>query len=274
MDFLYSIGDTNIRVFLVPALTSFLAVGLIRILFDTWSSTALATMAIGSGFIVAYHSITIFPLWPPAGTLGLLPYIVASGILIGALLDIINANDRFKNLCLLGMSIISVLWVVREWGAGTLTTTGIGLYGGLIFGGYWAMQQLETMRDEKLAAPVSVLSASTMLAIIAGLYGTSTGLYAIALSSATLGFMVWNWPKVKHMWGMTGTLTTGGVYLIVLSDLAFQNPAMALSVACSLMCFGVYSISSRLFPVPGPFAPIVQISLSIFPAALGIYLMP
>ena len=43
MEFLSAIGDTNIRVFLIPFLTSFLAVGLIRMFFDKWSSSALAT---------------------------------------------------------------------------------------------------------------------------------------------------------------------------------------------------------------------------------------
>jgi|GEM_PF-3182036 len=268
------IGDTNVRIFLVPLMASFLAVGLIRMIFDTWSSSALATISIGIGFYVAYQSITFFPLWPPAGTLGILPFVVIGGILIGVFLDLINAKDELKNMSLLAVSVLMVLWVVREWGAGSISTNGMGLYGALIFGGYWALQRLEAMRDEKLAAPISILSAAIMLAIIAGLYGTSTGLYAVALASATMGFILWNWPKVKHVWGATGTITAGGIYLVILSDLAFQNPAMALSVGSSLFCFGVYGVSSRLFPVPGPFAPVIQLALSVFPIMLGVYLMP
>lgn len=273
MDLSIDFNDTNVRIFLIPAVVSILAIGFLRITLGAWRTSVLAPVGIGVGFLVSYFLTTGLPLWPVASVLGITPYVVVAGILVGSFLDMRSTENSSLTLMHIALSMVLVFWVATQWHGGTIHENEMVLYGVLIFSGFWAMQQLNDQRDSGLAPAISIFSALVGIAIIANIYGTRTGLFASSLAAATIGYMVWNWPNCRYPWGSTGTIVGGGVYLILASELAIKNPALALPIGLTLLSFIIHNLTYRLFPTGNALQPFIQIMFSSLPIATAGYLV-
>lgn len=272
MDFSIDFNDTNVKILLVPAVISFLTIAFLRITTGAWLGSVLAPLGVGSGFLASYSLTVGLPLWPIATVLGLLPFVVAGAMFIGVFLDLNSAKNNSITMLHIIASLGLVFLVASKWHGGGIDQSELVLYGVLIISGFWAMQQLNDQRDEGLAPAISLLSAAVGLTVVATIYGTRTGLFSTSLAAACFGYIVWNWPKSRYPWGSSGTLVGGGVYLILASELAIKNPALALPIGLTLLSFIIYNITSRLFPVGTAFQPFIQLMFSAIPIAAAGYL--
>lgn len=265
--------DTNVRIFLIPAVASFITIAVIRMLLGSWRASVLAPIGIGVGFLASYVLTTGLPLWPIASVLGITPYVVGLAIILGGILDLRDTPNSTLTMLHIALAMGLVFWVASKWHGGSINPDEMLLYGILVFSGFWAMQQLNDQRDSGLAPAISVLSALAGLAVISHFYGTRTGLFASALGAATIGYMVWNWPKCRYPWGSSGTIMGAGVYLVLASELAIKNPSLAMPIGFTLLPFIIYNLTFRFFPTGSALQPFIQIMFSAIPIAIAGYLV-
>jgi hypothetical protein len=270
MDLTIDFNDTNIKTIFVPIVASLLTIAILR-LSGAWRGSALAQLSIGIGFLASYFLTMGLPLWPVASVLGLLPFVVVAGMVVGVLLDLNSAKDSTLTLLHISVSLGLVFWVASLWHGGGIQQSELVLYGVLILSGFWAMQRLHHQRDEGVAPAISLLTACIGITVVATIYGTRTSLFSTGLAAACVGFIVWNWPNCRYPWGSSATLVGGSVYIVLASELAIKNPALALPIGLTLLSFIIFDITNRLFPVNSVFQPFIQLIFSAFPIALAAY---
>lgn len=272
MDFASYLNDTNVKTLVIPALGSFLTIALLRLSLGAWRGSVLASLGIGIGFLFSYYFTMGLPLWPVSSVHGMLPLVVIGGMVIGVFLDLNVVKNSTNTMLHLITALGLVFWVASMWHGGGINQSELVLYGVLILSGFWALQRMDEQRDEGLAPAISILSASVGLTIIATIYGTRTSLFSSGLGAAIFGYMLWNWPRCRFPWGSSATLVSGGVYLVLASELAIKNPALALPVGLTLLSFIIFDITNKFFPTDKSFQPFIQILFSALPIAFAAYL--
>ncbi len=272
MDLTIDFNDTNVKTLLVPIVASFITIAFLRVSAGPWRGSILAPLGIGSGFLASYFLSMGLPLWPVASVLGLLPVVVVAGMIVGLVLDMNSAKTSTLTMLHISASLGLVFWVASLWHGGGIQQSELVLYGVLILSGFWAMQRMNDQRDEGIAPAISLLTACIGLTVIATIYGTRTGLFSTGLAAACFGYIIWNWPNCRFPWGSSATLVGGGVYIVLASELAIKNPALALPVGLTLINFVVFDLTNKLFPTGNAFQPFIQLMFSALPIALAAYL--
>ena len=84
------------------------------------------------------------------------------------------------------------------------------------------------------------------------LYGTSASIaqFCGALAAALGGFLLWNWPRPRDVFGGGGVCGAGGALVFLLSVLAFYTRASKLALLLACGALGADALISRMeFPL-------------------------
>jgi Fuc2NAc and GlcNAc transferase len=218
------------------------------------SSHALPTprgggLAIVLSVTAAVAVFDVLGLVPRVLSVALLPALALS--LIGWIDDHGDVPARWRFL----VQLIAGFWVVLTLNQGGWVTLGgvmlhlgwIGVLAGVLLIA-WFINLFNFMDGIDGIEGVEVISialgaAALMLAPVDGVGPEPTGFILIALSGATFGFLLWNWPPARIFMGDVGSGTLGFLLAVLMFYTAFAGK---LSLLSWLILSGVFCVDATL----------------------------
>lgn len=269
MEFVIDFTNGHVQTFAVPLVVSIISVGLLRYLLGPWMGVLLGSLGIAFGFLASLLLVQGLPGWPPANALGMLPYILLAGMTAGALVDEADNPIALVRPLYIGLPMVIIFWLGVTFYSAFRDISGTVPYALLMIAGIIALQRLHDDRDDAIASPVALLAALSGLAVVGLVSETSLARYPIAAAMATLGFLLWNWPRCRFPWSTAGTLSIGGTYLALLAFIFLQDRDMAIPLVISFGVFFVHPITERVFMPEPRMSAIVQLAVSLVPVGLA-----
>lgn len=262
----------------MPGLAAFVLAGVLRAALGRERGGRLAAAGAGLGLIAAYLLIVGPPPLPPVSSLQKLFYVVAGGLLLGAVLDLLRDPWLLRWPLLLGVLFGVVYWLgLPRLEAGPSTETTVVL-AALFAASLVALARLDSLREKMgIGAPVLLLVASVGLAAVAFLgHTTSIAQLALALGAALAGSLLWNWPKPRFAIGAS-VLFGLAVPLFALADVLvlFARPSLAAVAILVLVFFAdlaARQVEFKRGPLASAVAPLWLGAVALVPvgAAIGV----
>lgn len=268
---------------LIPGVVSILAAGLLWFIGGADRGYAAAAGAIGIGFITGYLVILGPPPAPPNASIQKLFYVVAVGVILGVLLDLMRpqpgvtrALGALAPLVIIGWFVWRRLFAI-DWGHDwtlLIKVVGFAIVAGAI------LASLYRERGAAVESCVMILVAATGLAGLA-FFGASAVVAQLSgtIAAGAVGLLLWNWPFSRHGFGAAGILGAGGALMGLAAILLFFSEANPLALVMLAFVFLAAPMSERLVPGRGGFArairPFVLAAIATIPAlaALGVALL-
>ena len=268
---------------LIPGVVSIFAAGLLWFIGGADRGYATAAGAIGIGFIAGYLVILGPPLAPPNASIQKLFYVVAVGVILGVLLDLMRpqpgvtrALGALAPLVIIGWFVWRRLFAI-DWGHDwtlLIKVVGFAIVAGAI------LASLYRERGAAVESGVMILVAATGLAGLA-VFGASAVVAQLSgtIAAGAVGLLLWNWPFSRHGFGAAGILGAGGALMGLAAILLFFSEANPLALVMLAFVFQAAPMSERLVPGRGGFArairPFVLAAIATIPAlaALGVALL-
>lgn len=269
MGFVIDFTNGHVQTFAVPLVVSALSVGLLRYLMGPWLGVLLGSLGIAFGFLASLLLIQGFPGWPPNNALAMLPYIIMAGMVAGALVDEADNPIALVRPLYIGLPMIIIFWLGVTFYSAFSDISGTVPYALLMIAGIIALQRLHDDRDDAIASPVALLAAFSGLAVVGLVSETPLARYPIAAAMATLGFLVWNWPRCRFPWSTAGTLSIGGAYLALIALIFLQDRSTAVPLAISFAVFFVHPLTERVFMPEPRMSAVIQSAVSLVPVGLA-----
>jgi hypothetical protein len=220
-----------------------------------FDASRLATTSVGIGFLLAVYLVADGLVWPPRTAVQKLPYVTAGLILAGTMLEGVARSRRFFLWAAAVVLTIMLLWLVwpqlPEASAGVFWRAGLVLLaGGTIM---WTLVDREG--KGRVPAPSMLVLAALGLAGAAFSAG-SLVLFQIALGLAAAGggFVLWNWPRPRLVFGPGGVLVAG-IGLVLLALLLLTLTEIRSWALVPLLGVFVTDRLARRLPVPARIGP-------------------
>jgi hypothetical protein len=252
---------------LIPGLVAVFAAGLLWFIGGADRGYAAAAGAIGIGFIAGYLVILGPPPAPPAASTQKLFYVVAVGVTLGVLLDlmrlppgVMRALGGLAPLVIVGWFIWPRLLAI-DWGHdGTMLIKAVAF--AAIAGAVLASLYRE--RGAAVEPGVMILVAAMGLAGLA-FFGSSAVVAQLSgvVAASAAGLLLWNWPFSRHGFGAAGILGAGGALMGLTAILLFFSETNPMALAVLTCVFLAGPMAERLAPGRGGFARAMR------PVALG-----
>lgn len=267
----------------IPGVVSIFAAGLLWFIGGADRGYAVAAGAIGIGFITGYLVILGPPPAPPNASIQKLFYVVAVGVILGVLLDLMRpqpgvtrALGALAPLVIIGWFVWRRLFAI-DWGHDwtlLIKVVGFAIVAGAI------LASLYRERGAAVESGVMILVAATGLAGLA-VFGASAVVAQLSgtIAAGAVGLLLWNWPFSRHGFGAAGILGAGGALMGLAAILLFFSEANPLALVMLAFVFLAAPMSGRLVPGGGGFArairPFVLAAIATIPAlaALGVALL-
>lgn len=270
MDFVLNFSDPTIAGYFVPLVVSMVFVSLIRFLLGDWRGDVYASVAILFGFLAMYVLVRGFDLWPVGSVLGALPWLILFGLPVGVILDEMDDPDFLRNVMLALVPFLTVFWIANLSfvdGASFSTFIVMAL---VILLAVIVLGQVHGEREAGLNAPISLMMVLGGMAMIGEIRNEAITPYAVSLAAATLGYLFWNWPRLRHPWGASGTFTLGTATVGIIAIMLMRGSLLeAVPIIIVLTSIFVPLLMEKLFPVNRFAAPFVQIMFSMITIILG-----
>ena len=255
------LNDPFLQSSLWPLLASAVVVGGLGMLAGR-RSARLAAAGMGFGFIALYLLVIGLPALPPPASTGKLFWAAVAGIALGLLLDIGRVGDR-PGRVLLGLGMVaSVGWIAAPLLAAGNQLSLIGLMA--LIGVVPALLPDNGGDDQRqtVLLPYGALGLGAGIAVGAtALIGSSASLAQLGLGLAAIagGFLIWNWPAPRHVWGLSARVALG-LPVLVATVLVLFSRAGTGWLLLALLAIPVAVIAARKvsFPRTSPMADAVR----------------
>ena len=235
---------------------------------------SLVGVGITVGFALAYILTLGMPAFPPLTSDQKVLYLAG---LVGVLGCFARHPHRFGwRYFLLFLAIAGALplflgWqILRNW-----DVVGIFSIGILWITGCLVLVRLFIDSHYHLRAPIALLSAALTGSGVAILGSSvSTGQLYVALSAAIGGYCLWNWPRPRRHFGLTGILGAATIFIGLSITAVLYSDVNRGSMACVLGTFGVGFLWQK-YPIlrvvrSKQWEPIFFAVLCLLPGGIGL----
>lgn len=242
-----ALNDPFLQSSVLPLLAALVVVGLLRLAGGGIAGRRLAAGGIALTFLGVYAFVIGVPAFPPPSSMGRLFWCAVAGVAVGLAADAAGVKGA-KASALIGLWLLgSLAWLMLP----ALSSAGEALIAvPLLAAGAWVTFGRLPAGAEGPATSGAVLLALALAVGGTALVGSSASLAqaALALAAATGGFLLWNWPIERHVWGVSGRVGFG-ILLLLTTALAFFTQARAEVLLLAVPAFFVDRLRGRL-PTP------------------------
>ena len=227
------LNDPFVQSSLLPLLLGGLAVGALRLIGGVWFGRLLAPAGITVAFLAVFLLVVGLPALPPPSSMGKLFWAAAAGLALGVGVDALKLSRRAASVPVALWLAVSLGWIA--WPA-LDTPAAVGAVLVLLALGAWVAFAGSAARTAsgQPVAPAAVLLALALAVGVTALIGSSASIaqMGLALTAATGGFLLWNWPVERHVWGGSGRVALGlAVLLAAILVLFTQSEGATLLLA-------------------------------------------
>ncbi len=264
-------SDPFVQSSVLPLLLGLLAVGALRLIGGRvgrlWASGGIAL-----AFLALFILVIGLPAFPPPSSMGKLFWSVAAGLLLGLAADALSLRGRAASALVGGWLLLALVWIA--W-PGLDSTRAFVTLAVLAAVGLWASFADSLSGADKTTAPAAVLLALALSVGVTALIGSSASIaqLGLALTAATGGFLLWNWPTERHVWGVSGRVALV-LPLLIAAVLTLFTQAESATLLLALPALAAESLRRRLPIGEGRFAPalatVVVTILAVIPALVAI----
>jgi len=227
--------DPFVQSSVLPLLVGLILVGVLHLL-----RRSLAAAGIAAGFLVVFAMVIGLPALPPPSSMGKLFWASAAGLLIGVVADAAGVRGRIASAVLAGWLAASLVWIaLPALDSASAIVSLVVLLGTAACVAFARGSQ--TQGAESPMVPASTLLALALAVGGTALIGSSASIaqMALALAASAGGFLLWNWPVERHVWGLSGRVATGiAVLLAAVLALFTQTQAAVLLLALPALFAG------------------------------------
>lgn len=266
------LNDPFVQSSLLPLLLGVAAVG------GLWAvggrnGRALAPAGIALAFLALFVLVVGLPAFPPPSSMGKLFWSVAAGLALGLAADTLGITGRAASAAVAAWLVLALGWIAGP--ALDSAASFVPLAVLLAVGAWIAVTGASPSGEARPAAPAAVLLALTLAVGVTALIGSSASLaqLGLGLTAATGGFLLWNWPRERHVWGVSGRVALG-LPLLLAAILALYTQVQAATLLLALPALLAEPLRRRL-PIPdagfGPALRTVAVTvLAVLPALAAI----
>ncbi len=203
--------DPFVQSSILPLLVGAVVVGVIHMMKPV---RRLAAAGIAVTFVIIFALVIGVPALPPPSSMGKLFWASAVGLVLGVVMDIVGARMRVGSVLSAVWLAVSLVWIALP---ALDSLTGIlSLLVLLAVAAWVSFGRLASGADDSPVASAAPLLALALAVGGTALIGSSASIaqMGLALAAATGGFLVWNWPVERHVWGLSGQAAFGVVILL------------------------------------------------------------
>lgn len=277
-------ADPIVQSVVAPLLVAAILTGLLGFGFGRTLGPRIAAAAIPVGFLVSYWATVGWPSFPPVASNQKIAYIVLLGVIFGTMVDLFRENARQVQIgmvvwpavivCWLGVKILfpksdgGLGWIIIDRPAPVDMAVGVALW----VAGTAVLLGLRESRGGSEHKGAMLLIAAVGVSFI-GLIGSSASFAQLSggLAAATGGFLLWNWPKNRFLFGWTAMFGGAGALLSIVSAMVLFTNASKLALLLILPVFFADRLAARL-PLAGnpALAPFMLAAVCLVPVALAV----
>lgn len=194
---MFTLTSPPVQSGLIPLVTAFVLVGLIRLIGGPGRGAALAGLGLALAVLASYWATFRFPAFPPVGATNKLFYIVLIAAVAGFAADLIARRGWAGLATAVLAGPFAALWIGAERGLETPWPAGVAvlLVVGVTAASGWTFHKTAERSSEIGASFLVLALAMAACAFIAN--SASSAQLAGGLAAATGGFLLWNWPKAR-----------------------------------------------------------------------------
>lgn len=266
--------DALIATAAVPLLTALVLTGVLRFVFGARRGPLLAGGAIALAFGAGYVMRLGVPDIPPDAAIQKLVFIAALGFIIGFFLDIFQGVERYRLPMILAWPALVVAWLGWREMLNYSGEIGVTIAASWAFGAFIVIRLTGQPEEAKSADAFMLLFAAIGVGILAFLARSPLiAQLAAALATATIGFLLWNWPVARYPLSAMGALGGGGVLLGLAVNLGlFAETVSRPALALIILVFVAPPLAVRLplgrHPARGPFVLAIVAAIPVVAAVL------
>jgi len=285
LDRLPSLHDPLTLRLLLPLAVSFALAGLFRLVFGP-RGRVIASAAIPLSALMVHLILAGLPGVPPTAA-EKIAWLTMAGIAIGLVLDLVRVPRSLSWLAVIVWPAVVIAWICIETLLAVPRLPGMGPDGAFrslvliaLLLGFWVAASTVLSRLESAGG----FDAAIMLAVAAAGLGfvllhsglTRLGVPALALASATGGFLLWNLGRTRFPLGDAAILGGGTLLLAIGASFAHSaDSAVALVILALLVLVFFADRSARRVPLGAgragaSAAPLVLAGLAAVPALAAI----
>ena len=292
------LNDPFLQSSLLPLLLGLAAVGLLRLIGGAGARAGagtgagarreagrrLATAGIPLAFVLIFLLVVGLPAFPPPSSLGKLFWSAVAGLVLGVGADAAGVQGRGA-----GAAVALWQWLALGWiawpaldspVAAAIVLVLLAVAGWVAFAGLASGPGKTNTAPAATPAAAPAASAAVLLALalavgVTALIGSSASIaqLGLALTAATGGFLLWNWPTERHVWGVSGRVALGLAVLLA-AILALYTQAQAATLLLALPAFLAGRLRHRLPVSATGFGPALGTAavtvLAVLPALAAI----
>jgi len=225
----------------VALLVSVLLCGAIRFGAGYDTGARLAGLAIGVAFLVAYINLFDWPTWPPRSASQKVGYLVLIGLVAGGVLDWLDKRPPEITGRLAPVLLPAIIFGWIGWREITsFDVEGLMILAVLWLAGRFVFVRLQDVGQNRNAAvgAVLVLAASVGISAIAFIgSAASQAQLAGLLAAAAGGFLVWNWPTPRFVFGQAAVFAAATALTAIATTIALYTDADRLAMGLILAVF-------------------------------------
>ncbi|MFD1625544.1 hypothetical protein [Azospirillum griseum] len=266
------LNDPFVQSSVLPLLLGLLAVGLLRLVGGARNGRLLASGGIALAFLALFLLVVGLPALPPPSSMGKLFWSVVVGFALGLVADALGLRGRAAST-LIGLWFVAALvWIALPAldSARAFVTLVV-----LAAVGLWVAFADSLSGAEKTTGPAAVLLALALAVGVTALIGSSASIaqLGLALTAATGGFLLWNWPTERHVWGVSGRVALA-LPVLIATILTLFTQAESTTLLIALPALAADALRRRL-PIGmtgfGPALATVAVTvLAVVPALAAI----
>lgn len=240
--------DPFLQSSLWPLLASALAVGMLGSIAGS-RSTRLAAGGMGVAFVALYLLVIGLPALPPPASTGKLFWVAVAGVLLGLIWDGLHLGDRLGRLLLALWMVVSLGWIAVPLISAGNAMPVVGLM--LVIGLIPALLPAGTGQAGRSTLAYGALGLGAGVAVGGtALIGSSASIAQLGLGLGAIagGFLLWNWPRARHVWALSGRVALG-LPILLASVLILFSRAQTASLLLALLAVPVaVAAASRVKP--------------------------
>lgn len=242
-----ALNDPFLQSSVLPLVAALVAVGLLRLAGGGVAGRRLAVGGIALTFLGAFALVIGVPAFPAPSSMGRLFWCAVAGLALGLAADAAGMKGA-KASALTGVWLLgSLVWLTLP----ALTSLAEALVAvPLLAAGAWVVFGRLPAGKNGPATSGALLLALALAVGGTALIGSSASLAqaTLALAAAAGGFLLWNWPVERHVWGVSGRVGFG-ILLLLTAALALFTQARAEVLLLAVPALFVDRLRSRL-PTP------------------------
>lgn len=218
------LGDPFFQSSVAPLALGFVAAGAFR----AAAGPRVAAAGVLAALLGVYLWVVGLPALPPPSSMGKLFWAGVAGLILALVLDLARIGGAVRNAATLIWSAAALSWIL---GGNLSAPADAAVFAVALVAAAIAAFVPSADGDESAVSAGAPAFAWALATGGVALIGASASLaqLGLALTAATGGFMLWNWPKPRFVWGAAGRATQSFVVLPAAVLAVFSSaPAVAL----------------------------------------------